>query len=245
MQRYFIDKEQINSNIITIKGDDVHHIKNVMRMNIKDQVIVCDENNTYLCEILFIGNVVELNIIEQIEENVELPLKVTIAHGLVRREKMEEVVRRLVELGCYSYLPINMTRSVVKHKEINIERLNKIIKEASEQSHRNKLMKISEVISFSDILNKISNYDIVLFAHTLYKNENKLYNYFVNENDLNNKNILVIVGPEGGFDDKEVEKLIKYKNVIPVGLGKRILRTETAPLYLMSILGFIGEKYED
>lgn len=245
MQRYFIDKEQINSNIITIKGDDVHHIKNVMRMNIKDQVIVCDENNTYLCEILFIGNVVELNIIEQIEENVELPLKVTIAHGLVRREKMEEVVRRLVELGCYSYLPINMTRSVVKHKEINIERLNKIIKEASEQSHRNKLMKISEVISFSDILNKISNYDIVLFAHTLYKNENKLYNYLANKNDLNNKNILVIVGPEGGFDDKEVEKLIKYDNVIPVGLGKRILRTETAPLYLMSILGFIGEKYED
>ena len=79
-------------------------------------------------------------ILEEVNENSEMDLKVTVAHGLVRREKMEEVVRRLVELGCFSYIPVNMTRSVVKHKEINIDRLNKIIKEASEQSQRNKLM---------------------------------------------------------------------------------------------------------
>lgn len=242
MQRYFIDKNQINNNIITIKGDDVHHIKTVMRMNINDKVFVCDEENTYLCSIMSITNCVELEIIETLNDNVEMDIKVTVAHGLVRREKMEEVVRRLVELGCCSYIPVNMTRSVVKHKEINIDRLNKIIKEASEQSQRNKLMKINEVISFGDLLKSINNYDLVLFAHTLYKDQVNLFNELKN-NKANN--VLVIVGPEGGFDEKEVEKLIKYDNLKPISLGKRILRTETAPLYIMSVLGFIGEQYDN
>ena len=241
MQRYFINNNQINNNIVTIIGDDVHHIKTVMRMRIGEKVYVCDELNTYICEIINITNTVELSILEEVNENSEMDIKVTVAHGLVRREKMEEVVRRLVELGCFSYIPVNMTRSVVKHKEINIDRLNKIIKEASEQSHRQKLMKISEVISFNELLKEISKYDVVLFAHTLYKDDVNLFNELKNKNS----NILVIVGPEGGFDDKEVDKLIKYNNLKPVSLGKRILRTETAPLYIMSVLGFIGEQYDN
>ena len=241
MQRYFINNNQINNKIVTICGDDVHHIKTVMRMRIGEKVYVCDEIKTYICEIINITNTVELSILEEIIEISEMNLKVTVAHGLVRREKMEEVVRRLVELGCFSYIPVNMTRSVVKHKEINIERLNKIIKEASEQSQRNKLMKISEVINFNDLLKMIDSYDLVLFAHTLYKDQVNLFTEIKNKC----KNILVIVGPEGGFDDKEVEKLIKYSNLTPVSLGKRILRTETAPLYIMSVLGFIGEQYDN
>ena len=241
MQRYFINNNQINNNIVTIFGDDVHHIKTVMRMRIGEKVYVCDEIKTYICEIINITNTVELSILEEINENSEMELKVTVAHGLVRREKMEEVVRRLVELGCFSYIPVNMTRSVVKHKEINIERLNKIIKEASEQSHRQKLMRISEVISFNDLLKNIANYDLVLFAHTLYKDDVNLFDSIKHKCN----NVLVIVGPEGGFDDKEVEKLIKYDNLKPISLGKRILRTETAPLYMMSVLGFIGEQYEN
>ena len=241
MQRYFINNNQINNNIVTIIGDDVHHIKTVMRMRIGEKVYVCDELNTYICEIINITNTVELTILEEVNENSEMDLKVTVAHGLVRREKMEEVVRRLVELGCFSYIPVNMTRSVVKHKEINIDRLNKIIKEASEQSHRQKLMKICEVISFNELLKEIDNYDVVLFAHTLYKDDVNLFKELTNKHS----NILVIVGPEGGFDDKEVEKLIKFNNLKPISLGKRILRTETAPLYIMSVLGFIGEQYEN
>ena len=241
MQRYFIEKKQINNNIITITGDDVHHIKTVMRMRINEKVLVCDEEKTYLCSIMNITNTVEVEILETLDDNVEMDINVTVAHGLVRREKMEEVVRRLVELGCFSYIPVNMTRSVVKHKEINIDRLNKIIKEASEQSQRNKLMKISEVINFNDLLKMIDSYDLVLFAHTLYKDQVNLFTEIKNKC----KNILVIVGPEGGFDDKEVEKLIKYTNLKPVSLGKRILRTETAPLYIMSVLGFIGEQYDN
>ena len=241
MQRYFINNNQINNNIVTITGDDVHHIKTVMRMRIGEKVIVCDEIKTYFCEIINISNTVELSILEEINENSEMDLKVTVAHGLVRREKMEEVVRRLVELGCFSYIPVNMTRSVVEHKEINIDRLTKIIKEASEQSHRQKLMKISEVISFNEFLKETKKYDLVLFAHTLYKDNVNLFK----EIKTKCSNILVIVGPEGGFDLNEVEKLVKLDNIRPISLGKRILRTETAPLYIMSVLGFIGEQYED
>lgn len=241
MQRYFITKEQINNNIVTIKGDDVHHIKTVMRMKISDKIMVCDEEKTYLCSIINIYNNVDAEIIEELQDNSEMEINVTIAHGLVRREKMEEVVRRLVELGSVSYIPVNMTRSVVKHKEINIDRLNKIIKEASEQSQRTKLMKINEVISFNELLKLIPKYDLVLFAHTLYKDQVNLFNEIKNKKS----NILVIVGPEGGFDDKEVEKLLKFDNLKPISLGKRILRTETAPLYIMSVLGFIGEQYEN
>ena len=183
MQRYFINKNQINNNIITITGDDVHHIKTVMRMRINEKVLVCDEDKTYLCSILNITNTVEVEIIETLDVDVEMDINVTVAHGLVRREKMEEVVRRLVELGCFSYIPVNMTRSVVKHKEINIDRLNKIIKEASEQSQRNKLMKICEVINFNDLLKLIESYDLVLFAHTLYKAQVNLFNELKNNKD--------------------------------------------------------------
>jgi 16S rRNA (uracil1498-N3)-methyltransferase len=135
-----------------------------------------------------------------------------------------------------------MKRSVVKFKDINISRLEKIVKEAAEQSQRLKLMDLSEVISFKQLLSKLQNYDLILFAHVGNKDQVNLFNEL---KDFNNKKILVIVGPEGGFDDKEVEVLESYNHLKTVSLGKRILRTETAPLFVMSVLGFLGEQYEN
>ena len=242
MQRYFVKQQQINNNIVKIIGDDVHHIKTVMRMRIGERVLVCDEINTYLCSIDSITSDVTLSILETYYDNNELNIDVTVAHGLVRREKMEEVIRRLVELGCNSYIPVDMKRSVVKFKDINISRLEKIVKEAAEQSQRVKLMELSEVIPFKQLLSLIHNFDLVLFAHVGNKDQVNLFNEL---KDFKNKKILVIVGPEGGFDDKEVEVLENYNNLKTVSLGKRILRTETAPLFIMSVLGFLGEQYEN
>ena len=101
---------------------------------------------------------------------------------------------------------------------------------------------IQRLGNYNDLLKIIEHYDLVLFAHTLYKDQVNLFNELQNNKA---KNVLVIVGPEGGFDDKEVEKLIAFNNLKPISLGKRILRTETAPLYIMSVLGFIGEQYEN
>ena len=96
MQRYFVNKNQVNNNVITINGDDFHHISKVMRMKENDKVIVSNNETSWLCEIsLFNNNEVLLNIIEELKEEKELPVSVTIAHGVVRREKLEEVIDKI------------------------------------------------------------------------------------------------------------------------------------------------------
>lgn len=232
MQRYFINNEQINNNLITIIGEDVHHIKTVMRMRTGEEVMACTEEYCYLCEIELISNdIVRLHIKETIKENNELPVEVSIAQGLVRREKTEEVIRRITELGACEYIPVVMKRSVVKANNEKLDRWGRIVKEASEQSHRNKLLKISSSISLKDLIKRKDEFDLCLFAH--FDGESKDLNYYINNKEI--KKILVLVGPEGGFDQTEVD-LLKSSGFKVVSLGKRVLRTETAPLFLMSVL---------
>lgn len=231
MQRYFINENQINNNVVRIVNEDVHHIKNVMRMKINDKIIAVSDHNVYLCEIISYDGFVEARIIEEINENNELLIDVTIAQGLVRREKTEEVIRRITELGATKYIPVNMKRSIVKVKEAKTDRWNKIVKEASEQSHRNRLMSINEVISINELIKDRVNYDLCLFAH-VDNQKLSLQDYLL---DFKGKSILVLVGPEGGFDPSEVKLLIN-NGFKMVSLGNLVLRTETAPLYIMSIL---------
>lgn len=248
MQRYFINEDQIknenNELLVYIDEADSHHIKDVMRMHLNEKVIVCIENKTnYLCEIILLSKKVVLRVIEELNENNELNINVTIAHGLVRKDKQEEVIRRLTELGCFAYLPVMMDRSIIKlnNKELKFknERLERIVKEATEQSERNKKMLLLDVIAFNDLIKIFPNYDLVLFASVSEKNDLSLKEKLnIKENT---KNILVIIGPEGGFSDSEIEK-IKKTSAYTISLGKRVLRTETAPLCAMSILAYEGEK---
>lgn len=231
MQRYFINENQINNDIITITNEDVHHIKTVMRMRLDDKIIAVMDNKLFQCQLINIGSVVEAKIIEEISENNELSVNVTIAQGLVRREKTEEVIRRITELGASNYIPVDMKRSVVKVKEGKVDRWNKIIKEASEQSHRNRLMNVSDVINLKELIKEKPKYDLCLFAH-VDQNKNPIEGYL---NEFLGKNILILVGPEGGFDPTEV-KLLLNNGFFMVSLGNLILRTETAPLYIMSII---------
>jgi 16S rRNA (uracil1498-N3)-methyltransferase len=238
MQRYFIKNEQVHHNKIVIANDDVHHIKNVMRMQVGDEVICCDESQVYLAKIESISNIVNLTIEKLLDYDNELKIQVTIAQGLVRREKTEEVIRRLTELGCYAYLPVTMRRSIVKANPDKLERWYKIIKEASEQSQRNKLMMLKEPLAFNDFLKLAPQYDLCLYAHV--SEDNNSFNKIINQ--FNGQKILVLVGPEGGYDDTEIQTL-ETNGFKRISLGKRILRTETAPLYIMSVLGYeFGDK---
>ena len=251
MQRYFINTSALRGNQITITGQDFHHIKNVMRMKVGDQVLVCiEEEKTYLASItIFTNTEVILTIICEKKEQVELPVAVTIAQGLVRREKMEEVIRRISELGAYGYLPVSMERSIVKMKENDTQkkqRYQMIAKEASEQSHRTKIMKIMEPVSFAKLLSLIAEQDLCIVA---YEEQGRIKDHSLKQNllEFKGKNILVIIGPEGGFSPAEIEKLQKTKAKL-VGLGPRILRTETAPLYIMSAISYqyeLGEINEN
>src|SRR5690554_5511362 len=241
MQRYFVSNRQINKGIVEIVDQDFHHIKNVMRMKIAVIVEICDENqNVYTAKLLeFKKNSVLFSLIGKLEVDVELKTDITIALGLTRTSKIEEVIRRITELGASNFIPVEMNRSVVRlNKNVNYKqnRLEMIVKEASEQSKRTKLMKIHEPIKFNQLLDNIDDYDYLVYAYEdLAKNSKNKFKSIIPS--FKNKKVLVIVGPEGGFTTEEVDKLDRL-GFISVGLGPRILRLETAPLYIMSAISY-------
>lgn len=247
MQRYFINKEShidLSTNTIIIRGDDAHHITNVMRMRVNDTVYCCYDGLTHIARIDNLNQrEVTLTIIETIKENKELPCSVTIAQGLVRKEKMEEVIDHITEMGANHYIPVIMKRSNVKVSEDKIDkktiRLNKIAKEAAEQAHRSSVLEVHEPISFKEFLTKSNEYDLCLVAHV--DDTNPLY---IGDAIKDEMNILVLVGPEGGIDQIEIDELKKH-NFKQVTLGKRVLRTEVAPNYIMSVIDYIrGNNHE-
>ena len=249
MQRYFVLNNVIDekNKIARISDkENVHHIRDVMRMKPSDMVLLLDNSGyEYLSRIENISNIVDLKIIEKRKNNNELNALVDIYHGLVRREKKEETLRRLVELGCHKYVPVMMERSIVKmdkYKE-NDDRIKTIIKECSEQAERGKLMKYNNPITFSELINESINYDykFVCFEDSGRSNDKGLLQYL---DKLQNKKVMVVVGPEGGISPNELTKLIDA-GFVSIGLGKRILRTETAPLFVMSLLAYHVETGEE
>lgn len=242
MQRYMINKNNsyvdLDNHIIKMMSEDAHHMKNVMRMNINDKVIVVYEEKSYQCIILALTNSeVTLEIEHSLEENKELDCEVCIAQGLVRKEKMEEVIDHISELGATLYQPVILRRCNVKVSNENIDkkliRLNKIAKEASEQAHRLKVLEVKAPISFKQFLSFSKDFDLCLVAHV--DLDNPLY---IGDAIKDEKRILVLVGPEGGFDQEELDEL-KNNNFKMISLGKRVLRTEVAPSYIMSIVDYL------
>lgn len=256
MQRYLVNKNKINKSIVLIEGNDVHHIKNVMRMKIGENILVFTENKElFLCEIIEISDTVQAKIVRNVESKNELNKNITIAQGLINRDKTEEVIRRLVELGCNNYQPVIMDKSIIKYddkmtdKKNNnrLDRLNRIIKEASEQSQRINLMNVYNPIFFNNLIKSIDDYDLVLFCHVEFKDQNNIKEVLkanLIDNYPNINNILVIIGPESGYSKKEIDAIMNTK-AIPISLGKRVLRTETAPLSIMSILAYEVENYHE
>ena len=251
MQRYFVSLNQIDkkNNKAVITGQDHHHIKNVMKMHNNEKVIVCDGlGNDYYCHILNIDSQTTLSIDEIKVNNNELDCYVSIAQGLVKKTKCDEVLRRLVELGASEYFNVSMDFSVVKDKSefgnnnSYLERRKLIVKEASEQSERGKLLEVIQTKSFNGFLKYSKEFDIKICC---YEESGRSGDTSLNNlrNKLGGKKVIAIVGPEGGFSKKEIN-LLDEAGFSFYGLGKRILRTETAPLYLMSVLGFLTDSKE-
>lgn len=231
MQRYFINEANINDKIITIDESDSHHIRTVMRMKIGEEVI-CTINKlvTYQAQIISLEKKVKLQITKEIIVAEDLKVNISVAQGLINREKTEEVIKRLCELGVKDYYPILMTRSKYSLEQTKYSRFNKIIKESCEQAQRNSLLEISNPLAFADLQALGANYEHKFFANPEAKTSLKTY-----LKDKKLTDVLFVVGPEGGFTDLEVEKLQKWAYQ-EVNLGKLILRTQTAPLYIASVL---------
>lgn len=233
MQRYFSDK---NLAIFELSSDDSYHISKVMRNNIGDKVEVVIDKCLYICEIIKISDLVTVRRLEEVECDSELPCYVTIAQSLVKEQKMDLILQKSCELGVSEIIPVNTTRSIVKldKKETKkVERWNKILKEASEQSKRVVIPKINGIMDIKDLCNL--EYDIKILCTV---NELSMSLKEVLEKDLNNLRILLVIGPEGGFTESE-EKILIDNGFISTSFGRRVLRTETASLYALSIINYI------
>lgn len=248
MQRYFVRAADWDGNEVIIKGDDVHHITRVMRFKEGDEIICNNaEGHAAICRIMMIDpRYIQASVSKWLDESVELPVHVTIAQGIPKGDKFDLVLQKGTELGAYSFIPFQAERSVVvwdeKKKDKKIQRFAKIVKEASEQSHRNLIPEIKQPMSIEDLLKESMNYDIKLFA---YEEETRTTNHqsfgsFVHKLE-DQQHLLVCIGPEGGFS-KEEAAVLRSNGFKAVRLGPRILRTETAALYALASISYHFEE---
>lgn len=233
MQRYFSKKD---NNKFILNNDDSYHITKVMRMNINDNIEVVDDNKCYLCKIISIENNVVAEIEKEIIEERELELEITIAQSLVKEQKMDYILQKTTELGISEIIPLQVDRSIIKindKKDKKTDRWQKIVKEASEQSKRHKIPKVLDPMTVNELC-KIEDYDLKLLC-TVRENTKNIKNIL--SNIKSNVRILFVVGPEGGFTQDEEDKMIN-NGFITVSLGNTVLRTETAGLFIMSVINY-------
>lgn len=238
MYKFFVEDEQIYENNVKIIGEDIKHIDKVLRLQTSDEIIICNKKTgkSYVAEILditkdFINCIIKNDVLNSTESNIEVDL----FQGLPKLDKMEYIIQKSTELGVKHIYPVAFERSIVKIDEKNelkkIERWQKIAEVASKQSKRDYIPTINNVINIENICKKVSEYDIILLA---FENENNLsLKNALSNIKKNNLKIGIVVGPEGGISEKEVTKL-KDAGIKCITLGKRILRTETASLMILS-----------
>ncbi len=233
-KRFIVDENNIvkQDNIITVKGDEVHHI-NVLRYKVGDRAYI----NSYEVEITKLSKDILIgNIIGELPKKGIPGMNITLVQSYLKSDKMDYLVQKAVELGVKNIIPVITKNTVVKldekDKQKKIERLSKIAKEAVEQCGRADNVNIESVQNITSL--DTSCYESVLICHETSKVNLKS----VINNIKDNKNIAVIIGPEGGLDEQEVEKMLEKSNVLDISLGERILRAETASLCILSILGY-------
>lgn len=245
MPRFFVTRSQVQNDEIVIQGNDVNHIKNVLRMSPGDELSLSDgEGMDYFCKIKSIEREeVRLSIENSWISYVELPVKLYLFQGLPKGDKMELIIQKAVELGAFEIIPVRTKRAIVKlddKKEAKkIARWQQIAESGAKQSGRGLIPEIKSVMGFSEALAYAKSLDAALIPYE--KAEGIQKTREIVHGLKGKKSVGVFIGPEGGFDEKEVEEALKM-GVVPVTLGRRILRTETAGLTMLSILMFEFEE---
>lgn len=247
MQRYFLNQNaDEHQRFFITNNEDIHHITNVMRNQIGDKIIITFKNSkVFICNIVSITpNEIEIELYEEQDINSELPVDITICSGLIKSDKYEWLLQKATELGASHFIAAQMDRSIVKLNHSKAEkkliRWNKIVKEAAEQSYRLIIPNIEFVSNLQQVYVNIDKYDYVLIAYEDAAKDGEVSQFkklLQNFND--GDRILIIFGPEGGLSQEEVE-LFKEKGHV-VGLGNRIMRAETAPLYALSAISYEKE----
>ncbi len=243
MARFYISPEAAKGNEITVEGSDVNHISNVLRLKCGDSLSISNGQGVeYYCIIKTITNdQVVLEIQYETESEYELPVEITLFQGLPKGDKMELIIQKAVELGASEIVPVSMARSIAKlsgkQADKKIERWNRIAEAAAKQARRGIVPRVAPACSFKEMCNELESYDLVILPYENAEGISATKALFERAGRLiqARKGIAVIVGPEGGFDQTEIDHLMK-DNIEPVSLGRRILRTETAGLAVLSNL---------
>ena len=239
MHRFFTD-ESIIEGKVKIYGDDYNHIKKVLRITEDEKIEVVVLGELYIGNIEICDKYISVYNLEKISENTESNIRIHLLQCLAKGEKMDLIVQKSVELGVYDITLVNSKRCIVKidEKKENkkIERLQKIAYEASKQSKRLIVPNINEVIQFKNIINIVGdNYLLVAYEEDKNISLRDVISKIKKEKSF--KDIYILIGSEGGFEREEVD-FLKNNGAYSIGLGTRILRTETAGINLLSILQY-------
>ena len=243
MHKFFVDENQIylDQNKIEIYNPDLNHIKNVLRLKNGEEIEITSRNNaeTYICKISNISDEnVTCNILSKNNNVKESDINIHILQGLPKADKMELIIQKCTELGVKELTPINMNRCIVKidPKEENkkIIRWQKIAESAAKQCGREAIPKINFIHNLKNMYELLKNYDILIVAYENEKNKNlKQVIDELKEKQKQKLNIAILIGPEGGIEQSEIDTLV---NAEVVTLGSRILRTETVAFVISSII---------
>lgn len=240
MYQFFVEPGQINESEkrVVILGNDVNHIKNVLRMKVGEELSVSNgvDGREYRCGIVSLAEdmvVCELRFVK--EDAVELPAKIYLFQGLPKADKMELIIQKAVELGVYQVIPVATKRCVVKLDDkkaaSKIQRWQGIAEAAAKQSKRGIVPQVAQVMSFKEAVKMAAQMEVRLIPYELAEGMDKTRQLI--EGIRPGQEIAVFIGPEGGFEDAEIE-LAMENGVEPITLGKRILRTETAGFTVLS-----------
>jgi len=245
MHHFFVSPNQIGDEYVTIEGTDVNHIKNVLRIKPGEKILVSNSvNKDYSCEVKEISDeYIKALILETDYEGTELGCEFYLFQGLPKSDKMEMIIQKSVELGVYEIIPVQTKRSIVKFddkkKESKIKRYNLISESAAKQSKRIIIPEVKNVMSFKEAVEYAKDFDMNLIPYENFKDMVSTKETLATINK--SMKIGIFIGPEGGFDESEINLALE-KGVKRISLGKRILRTETAGLAILSVLMFQVEE---
>lgn len=242
MYHFFVKPEQIGPREIRIEGGDVNHIRNVLRMNLGEQITVSsgEDKKEYRCEIVRIG---ESDITARImwveESGAELSAKLYLFQGLPKGDKMELIIQKAVELGVCEIIPVATKRAVVKldkkKEEAKRKRWNAISESAAKQSKRMIVPEVKPVMSFAEAVKYAGLCDVKLIPYELAEGMAETKKLFSEIHP--GQSVAIFIGPEGGFDEGEIALAVEA-GLRPITLGRRILRTETAGMAVLAALMF-------
>lgn len=240
MYQFFTEPSNIHDKSVIIEGSDVNHIKNVLRIKPGEEISVSNgiDGREYRCEVVSLSDErVECKLRFIKEDNVELPNKVYLFQGYPKGDKMELIVQKCIELGVYEIVPVFMKRTIVKldekKAENRVKRLNGIAEAAAKQSKRGIIPKINDVMSFQEAIAYSSCAQVKLIPYELAQGMDRTKELIGRIKP--GESVAVFIGPEGGFAVEEIEAAMQA-GIESVTLGRRILRTETAGIAVLSVL---------